>query len=266
MDRYYRLLLLSLFCLFFFTACGRSQPLPGYIEGEYTYISSGVGGALIQLSTMRGKQVKQGDLLYLLDPEPDLGYLNAAKSRLLELEVQLGLSNIQFERQAALYQEHAVSRVAFDEALADYQTKQNQILELKANIVVAEWATNQKTMRAPVSGEVFDTFYRLGERVTANNPVLAILAPENIHVLFYIPEPRLSQIRIGQTIAFGCDGCHGKTRAKITYISPEAEYTPPVIYSKDSRAILVYLVRADMPPLKAVHFHPGQPVDIYLHA
>lgn len=74
----------------------------------------------------------------------------------------------------------------------------------------------------------------------------------------------LSTLKLNQKITFGCDSCKHRTEAFISYISPEAEYTPPVIYSKDSREKLVYLIRADMPEEIAKQFHPGQPIDVYL--
>ncbi|NNM59402.1 MAG: efflux RND transporter periplasmic adaptor subunit [Legionellales bacterium] len=239
--------------------------LSGYIEGEYTYIASGVGGTLINLAVSRGQQIKTGALLYELDPQPEKAILDSSKARLSELQVQLTLAAVQFGRQASLFQTHATSRVAYDIAEADFHTKQNQYLEIQSEITRANWAVEQKTMTAPVNGEIFDTFFRLGEKVAVDQPVLAILAPENIHVLFYVPETQLSKIKIGETLSFGCDSCAHKTQATISYISPQAEYTPPVIYSKDTRDDLVYLVRADMPAKVAVQFHPGQPVDVFLH-
>ena len=197
--------------------------------------------------------------LYLLPTYVHKRYRQGACS------VQLALAAVQFERQASLFQTHAASQVDYDIAKTDFHTKQNKVLEINANIARAMWAVEQKTMTAPVSGLVFDTYFRLGEKVPLNQPVLAILAPENIHVLFYVPEPLLSKLKIGETINFTCDSCTHKTQANISYISPEAEYTPPVIYSKDTRTDLVYLVRADMQPAVATQFHPGQPVDIYLN-
>ena len=78
-----------------------------------------------------------------------------------------------------------------------------------------------------------------------------------------MPEPLLSQLKLGTRIGFQCDGCK-TTYATITYISPQAEYTPPVIYSRESRGKLVYRVECKMPSEVAVKFHPGQPVDVFL--
>lgn len=252
-------------CAFLFGCSQDKKTLSGYIEGEYTYVASGISGTLIELPVSRGQHVVKGTLLYRLDPQPEEAALNAAKARVSELQVQLALDAVQFQRQAELYQTHATSKVAYDISEAAFHARQNQYLEAKEALSQADWAWNQKTMVSPVTGEVFDTFFRIGEKVGINQPVLAILAPENIKVLFYLPEPLLSSVHVGQKIYFTCDGCKGKTDATISYISPEAEYTPPVIYSKDTRDKLVYLVRADMPAQVATQFNPGQPVDISLH-
>ena len=79
-----------------------------------------------------------------------------------------------------------------------------------------KWSLEQKTKTAPVTGSVFDTYYRVGEFVEAGKPVLSILAPQNINVVFFVPEPILSKIQLGQTIYFGCDGNKKKTPAKKT--------------------------------------------------
>ena len=49
---------------------------------------------------------------------------------------------------------------------------------------------------------------------------------------------------------------------KVNFISPQAEYTPPVIYSRDSRAKLVFMVEIVFDPQTAANLHPGQPVDV----
>ncbi|MFN7098247.1 MAG: HlyD family secretion protein, partial [Gammaproteobacteria bacterium] len=263
LRNYIILILLSLFLV---SCVIRShQTFPGYIEGEYTYISSEASGTLVNLQVKRGENVSKGEPLYQLDLEPEASALSAAKSRVDELKVQLDLAEVQYQRQLALIQTSATSKVAYDIAAAAYHARKNQYDEAQAQFLQAEWRYSQKNISSPVSGMVFDTFFRVGENVGLHQPVLAILVPENIKVLFYIPEAQLSSIHIGQTIYFSCDGCRGKTKSVISYISPEAEYTPPVIYSKDTRTKLVYMVRADMLPDVAKNFHPGQPVDVYLH-
>lgn len=237
---------------------------PGYIEGEYTYISSGVAGTLFKLYVKRGQIVKKDEVLYSLDPQPEQSKVAANKNTILDLSSQVDFSKIQLERKKILYNKNTGSKADYDQAQMEYSSKSQQLAARQAELVATEWALEQKSQKALRQGIVFDIFYRIGEKVPENHPVLAILAPENIKVLFYIPEKRLSQIALGQKIMFTCDSCQEKFAAVVSYISPEAEYTPPVIYSKDTRDKLVYLIRADIAENQAKKFHPGQPISIYL--
>lgn len=241
------------------------QTFQGYIEGQYTYISSGVAGTLFSLEVSRGQSVTKNQLLFHLDPQPDKAIMEAAKATVGELQAQVAFAKIQWIRQQKLYAKEATDKASLDLAETTYISNVKQLQNAQSTLIKEQWAFQQKTIYAPISGYVNDTFFRLGEKVPANQPVLAILAPENIKVLFYVPEKQLSTIHLGQRITFTCDGCRQATQAKITYISSEAEYTPPIIYSQDTRYKLVYLVRADLPAATASQFHPGQPVDILLH-
>ena len=262
--------LLKLIHLVFYSLCliscsGSDVTLPGYIEGEYTYVSSGVAGTLTQLFVQRGQQIQAGAPLYVFDPQPEASDVAVSTANRDDLKAQVLFAKAQLDRQTALYKTHFAAKADLDQAQQIYSSRTQEMDANTATLNHSLWALNQKTMNAPVDGVVFDTFYRVGERVDLNHPVLAILNPANIQVLFYVPETVLSQIKLGQDITFTCDTCQQATHAKISYISPEAEYTPPVIYSKDSRDKLVYLIRASMPADVAVQFHPGQPIDVSLH-
>lgn len=128
----------------------------------------------------------------------------------------------------------------------------------------AEWKLAQKSVNAPVAGLVQDTLYVQGEWVPAGNPVVSLLPPQNIKVRFFVPEQRLAGLRVGQAVKINCDKCGAPITASIGYIAPQAEYTPPVIYSKENRNKLVFLIEARPAPADAVKLHPGQPVDVKL--
>ncbi len=254
-------------CAGWCVGCSQSTDLlPGYIEGEYTYISSAVPGNLFNLYVVRGQPIKVGALLYTLDPEPEKSTVEMLKANISELQAQVKFQHIQFQRQQTLFLKKFAAEEVRDLTQTDLVSKTQQLAAKQAELAQGEWTLQQKTIYAPISGEVFDTFYRVGERVQENHSVLAILSPKNIRVLFYIPEKKLSQIKLGQKISFTCDSCKKNIAARISYISPEAEYTPPVIYSKDTRDKLVFLIRADMPEEVAKQFHPGQPITVdYTH-
>lgn len=111
---------------------------------------------------------------------------------------------------------------------------------------------------APSPARVEDVFYQQGEWANANQPILSLLPDDKIKVRFFVPEASLSAYRLGRVVRFACDGCaHGMT-ARIIYVSPRPEFTPPVIYSREARDRLVYLIEA----LPSVRLNPGQPVDV----
>ena len=134
----------------------------------------------------------------------------------------------------------------------------------EAALAQAQWQLLQKSVKATRAGVIDDTYYNVGEWVPAGNPVVSILPPENRKISFFVPETRLGSLKLGQTLQVHCDGCGEPIAMKISYISPQAEYTPPVIYSKESRAKLVMMVEA-LPDIKdAARLHVGQPVDVSL--
>jgi HlyD family secretion protein len=128
----------------------------------------------------------------------------------------------------------------------------------------AEWRLDQKSSRAPRDAQVTDTLYVQGEWVAAGSPVVTLLPPTHTKVRFFIPETILGSIRVGQSVSVRCDGCGEPIAAQVSYISSQAEYTPPVIYSRENRAKLVFLVEARPAPAEAARLHPGQPVEVRL--
>ena len=134
----------------------------------------------------------------------------------------------------------------------------------RAALQQAEWKLAQKTVTATAAGLVYDTLFVQGEWVPAGSPVVSLLPPQNIKLRFFVPEQRLAKLHLGQAVQVGCDGCGAPIKASISYISPQAEYTPPVIYSKENRNKLVFLIEARPSPADAIKLHPGQPVDVNL--
>ena len=127
---------------------------------------------------------------------------------------------------------------------------------------MAEWHLAQRTVTAPVGGRVADVLAQPGETMAAGAPVVSILPPENIFVRFFVPEAALSGLHRGDPVAFSCDGCRPSLTGTVSFISPTAEYTPPVIYSESSRTKLVYRIEARPPPDQAALINPGQPIDV----
>ncbi|HNB27924.1 MAG TPA: HlyD family efflux transporter periplasmic adaptor subunit [Alphaproteobacteria bacterium] len=131
----------------------------------------------------------------------------------------------------------------------------------QAALADASWQLSRRQESAPVAGRVEDVYYRLGETASAAQPVVSLLAPENLKLRFFVPEPELARLAIGQKVTVACDGCAPGLTATISFIARAAEFTPPVIYSLTRREKLVFLVEA-RPDDLTQPWHPGLPVDI----
>jgi HlyD family secretion protein len=128
----------------------------------------------------------------------------------------------------------------------------------------AKWSFDQKQQFAPTNAFVQDTLYRRGEWVAAGNPVVVLLPPENLKVRFFAPETALAQIKNGQNVEVSFDGAAKSYSATVNYISTQAEFTPPVLYNRENRSKLVYMIEAKFSPADAAALRPGQPVDVKL--
>jgi HlyD family secretion protein len=134
----------------------------------------------------------------------------------------------------------------------------------RAALAQAEWRLGQKSVSAPAAASVEDTLYRVGEWVAAGSPVVSLIEPAAIKLRFFVPETRIAQVAPGQRVRATCDGCAAPIEATVRFVAREAEFTPPVIYSRGSRERLVFLVEAWPAAADAVKLRPGLPVDVTL--
>lgn len=216
--------------------------------------------------------------------------VDAVRAQLVQAQAARALSSAELKRQEDLVAKGFVSQQRLDEARSAAARDRARVAELEAQLATvqlaarpdeiraaqaeasaaraaleqAQWRLQQRTAVATVAGVVTDTLFVRGEWVGAGQPVVTLLPPENVKVRFYVPEPLLAALQVGQAVDLRCDGCAGTLRAAVSWISPQAEFTPPVIYSKESRAKLVYLVEARPAPGDAARLKPGQPLDVTL--
>ncbi|SAK89087.1 HlyD family secretion protein [Caballeronia temeraria] len=142
--------------------------------------------------------------------------------------------------------------------------QRSQVAAAQAYVAQAQWKVDQKRVAAPADGLVYDTLYRVGEWVQAGSPVVQMLPPQNVKVRFFVAESVVGSLATGRAVSIHCDGCAADVPATITYVSNQAEYTPPVIYSNENRSKLVFMVEAHPQPADAPKLHPGQPVAVRL--
>ncbi|KQV62457.1 MULTISPECIES: HlyD family secretion protein [unclassified Caulobacter] len=137
---------------------------------------------------------------------------------------------------------------------------QSAVASARETLAAAQSRLDQISPRAPTAARVQDVFYQPGEWAAANQPVVALLSDDRVRLRFFVPEGEVPRYRAGATVRFACDGCGAERTARINYVSPRSEFTPPVIYSREARQRLVFLVEAR--PEGGAPLAPGQPVDI----
>ena len=133
-----------------------------------------------------------------------------------------------------------------------------------AQLSQRQWSLNQKLGVAPLAAQVEDSYYRVGEWVPAGSPVLSLLAPAAVKARFWVAEADLPKAQPGSQVTLRCDGCGAPMPATIRFLARNAEYTPPLIYSRDNRAKLVWMAEALPSAADAARLRPGQPLDVTL--
>ena len=218
--------------------------------------------------------------------------VETAAEQLQQARAMRELSAANVKRQQQLFASGFISGAALDDARAQVKRDEARVRELEAVVattkmpartdeiraaeadaraareVVAQsaWRLAQRAVAAPASGLVHDTYYVVGDWVPAGSPVASVLPPGNVKVRFYVAQTALGRLKRGQTLTVTCDGCAAPIAATIVFIADRAEFTPPVLYSKENRSKLVYLVEAKPAPADAARLNPGQPVDVTLPA
>jgi HlyD family secretion protein len=214
--------------------------------------------------------------------------IEALRAQVNQARAARELAALQLEQAEKLFKESFVAQTRLDEARATHDREAARVREAeaqlktalqplgrdaereaaesevdaaKAALAQAVWRLEQKSVAAPVAGLVHETFFVEGEWVPAGRPVAALLPPGNVKVRFYVPETVVASIEMQKPLEIRCDGCPAPIEAKVSYVSNQAEYTPPVLFSKESRAKLMFLVEARLP---GANLRPGQPVDVRL--
>ena len=226
---------------------GDGNILQGYVEAEYVDVAAGVPGRIEQLTVDNGDSVTTGQALFRLEGEIERTQAAAAEANLkiarLNLQRLKELKSGDFSSQQSLDQAKAALTVAEQEAKA------------------ATWRLGQTEQAAPAAGRISEVFYRKGEWVAAGHPVVRLLPEGSVKLRFFVPESGVGGWHLGDRVTATCDGCPKPVKATVTFIATEAEFTPPVIFSRESREKLVVMMEAK-PNDAGKHLHVGQPVDV----
>lgn len=231
-------------------ACSKQndRALQGWVEGEMIFVSPDEQGRVEMLNVREGDRVQKGKLLFTLDDDLQKADVAVKKAALINAQQA-------YDRAQELLKSASGTRKALDDADA-------ALRQAQANLQAAQTRLTRRRVLSPVNGSVQEVYFRAGETVQPARPVVALLPPPNLKIRFFAPETELARIEIGETVDVSCDACAKGLTAKVSFIAQSAEYTPPVIYSREERAKLVYLIEAR--PTDPEKFRVGQPVTVTL--
>jgi HlyD family secretion protein len=229
--------------------CTDKEPsFQGWVEANLIFVGPNEAGRVATLAVREGDKIEAGAPLFSLDTELHEADLNMTMATLANAKQT-------FARAQQLIKTGAGTQKDFDAAEA-------ALRESEARVNTSKTRLARRKVVAPVSGSVQQVYFRPGEMVTASRPIVALLPPGNIKVRFFVPQTTLPRIAYGEAVTVRCDGCTGDLAAKVSFISKTAEFTPPVIYSLEERAKLVFLIEAL--PDEPGNLRVGQPVDVLL--
>lgn len=231
-------------------ACSReTEPtVQGWVEAELIFVSPDEAGRVDQLAVTQGDRVEKGALLFAVDPDLQQADLAQAEANLVNMKQS-------FDRAKALAAQSVGTQKALEDAEAALRTAEARVNSARTRL------TRRRAL-SPDSGTIQQVYYRPGETVPAGRPVVSLLPPRNLKIRFFVAETQLTRIKHGDAVTVSCDGCANGLTARISFIAQSAEYTPPVIYSLEERAKLVYMVEAR--PDAPEKFRVGQPVSVIL--
>ncbi|MEW6629871.1 MAG: HlyD family efflux transporter periplasmic adaptor subunit [Pseudomonadota bacterium] len=194
-----------------------------------------------------------------------------------------------YDRASDLYKRGTGTQADYDTASATMETADAQVGQAEANLAVgglparpetikaaenqvqqaqsalgqAQWRLSKRVLAAPSAGRIDDVIRNPGDTAGPTAPVISMLPDNAVKLSVFVPEAAFSSVKVGALLSVRCDGCGPDLKARVSYVSPDPEFTPPVIYSLQNRQKLVYLVEA-RPEGNAGPLQPGQIVDVDL--
>ena len=190
----------------------------------------------------RSKELRQSGTIAQSKLDTDQAALTSADGKVAQLEATL-----------------ETQRLAGREARID--AAREAVKAQQAELVRAAKAFEDRFVSTRQTGLVDRVYLKPGEQAGPSSPVLSLLPDGALKIRAFVPEADRAEYAVGSKVTVTCDGCGDGIAATVTWTASQAEHTPPVIYSRDERARLVFAIDA-RPDGEAAALAPGQPVTV----
>jgi HlyD family secretion protein len=238
----------SIAALTYFRSTDAPAQFQGWVEADIVFVSPDEIGRVATLSVREGSTVEVGSSLFTLDDD-------LQQAAVAENKASVTNAKQSYDRAQALLKSAVGSQKTFDDAEAALRSAEARLNSTKTRL-------DRRRMLSPVAGTIQEVYFRVGEMVEPGRSILSIVPPGNVKVRFFVPQAAVPTIHIGDRVQIQCDGCRNDLIARVSFISTQAEFTPPVIYSLEERARLVFRIEAI--PERPVDLRIGQPASVAL--
>jgi len=237
---------------------------PATLEAQGEQAAANIRANQTQISTAEANLRQAEANVAANQATADRARADLARLESVKRDDSAAVANTDLDHARAAYKEAnanvAAARKAADARRAEIAQARAQVQQAVGGQRSVQIQVGQLSPLAPAAGRVEQVYYQVGEWVAANQPILSLIPDRKVKIRFFVPEAQVSHYRAGQTVHFTCDGCAAGLSARIGYVSPQPEFTPPVIFSRDSRDRLVFMVEAY--PANPDRLNPGQPVEV----
>jgi len=255
--------------------CQKDVPTPnpsGTLEAIEIDVSTVLPGEVTEVRFELGDRVNKFDTLLTIDTEllklqrsqieSSRSTINAqrqlAKSSIKQAKRNLEWLNTSLERVNNLFEEGTTTQHQVDELTAKYDLAQLQVknaenqlgvldseeIRLNSSLAVFDRQLKNAVITAPASGSVLIKSIEPGEIAQPGKPLLRIADLTKMEVRIYLAEEDLDKISIGSKLPVLVDALEGeKIEGIVTWVSPEAEFTPKNTQTRDARTQLVFAVK-----------------------
>jgi HlyD family secretion protein len=181
--------------------------------------------------------------------------VDVARTNLERAQANLKMSEERFVLAREGFREHQTEQARADVGRAQTVLKQSETVARESEI------------RAPADGVILHRFAEPGLLLGAGQPAVTMAFLDRLYVRTFIPETQLGRVRIGSPAEVSVDSWKGRTfPARVTEISPDAEFTPKPVDTSRERVNMVYAAKVDLDAGWNAPLVPGQPADVRVKA
>ncbi len=249
----------------------------GRIESVQVDVAAKYGGRIKEILAREGDLVEEGQVLVKMDTDELQAELEKDKAKLAESEQaaaevkteitkdesQLKLADVEFKRSKSLYERKVAAREEYDRYRTRLETAKASLEGSKAKLNTANQSINSAaaevkrtqvkiddaTLKSPVKGRVLYRLAEPAEVVPLGGKVLTLVNLNDVYMELYLPAQEAARVKIGADARIVLDARpEYAAQAKVSYVSPEAQFTPKQVETRSERDKLMFRIKLQVPP------------------